>query len=74
MTREDLLTRLSSELVRSSGPVDIAGFVKSYFPRDVEAVGLLLSAFEARLVRGRIHSNLVSATGHISRVDTPTWH
>lgn len=74
MTLEEVLPRLAEERDRLNGPVDIPTFAGTYFPHDVEVIGLLLAAFNARLVRGRMHSNMMKATGHISEITVPTWH
>lgn len=74
MTQDFMLSRLAAMLARSTGPVDIAGFIKTLYPRDMEASRLLQSAFEARLVRGRATFTAFTATGHISAVFTQVWH
>ena len=77
MTLETLTARLRHDLSQSSESVDIRRFVASYFPHDIEAGSLLMRAFRAGLLRGRISTNLVDFDGHVSAIidDTrPVWH
>ena len=77
MTLETLMARLRHDLSQSAEPVDVRRFVASYFPNDIEAGSLLMSAFDARLLRGRLSTNLVEFDGHVSAIidDTrPVWH
>jgi len=63
MAPELLFTRLRDELV--NGPDDIASFVAGFFPQDIEAGRLLTQAFDAKLLRGRLRTNLMEFDGHI---------
>ena len=77
MTLEALMTRLRRDLSHSAGPVDVRRFVASYFPHDIEAGSLLIRAFHARLLRGRVSTNLVDFDGHVSAIVDdirPVWH
>ena len=77
MTLESVMSRLSDELSRSGGPINVRRFVAGYFPHDIEAGQLLGRAFRARLLRGQFTSRLVKFEGHISAIadDTrPVWH
>ena len=77
MTLETLMARLDHQLYQATGPVDVSTFVHSFYPHDVEAGQLLMRAFDARLLRGRLASRTVEFDGHISGVadDTrPVWH
>ena len=75
MTLETLMARLDNELTH--GPIDVREFVGSYHPHDVEVGQLLMGAFAARLLRGRVAFGPVEIDGHISSIadDTrPVWH
>ena len=77
MTLDTLMTRIRHDLSHSAKPVDIRGFVANCFPHDIEAGSLLMRAFHARLLRGRLTTNLIDFDGHISALidDTrPVWH
>ena len=77
MTLETLMERLSDNLSRSDGPIDVRRFVASYFPHDIEAGSLLARAFHAGLLRGHLSTNLVEFDGYVSAIadDTrPVWH
>ena len=63
MTPELLFSRLRDEL--ANGPVDIASFVAGFFPHDIEAGQLLTWAFDAKLLRGRLRTNLIEFDGRI---------
>ena len=75
MNLVSLMNRLCDGL--SHGPVDIGEFVASFYPHDIEAGQLLMGAFDARLLRGRLCAKTWEFEGHISGIadDTrPVWH
>ena len=77
MTLQEVLARIADWLDRDNSPVDIGEFVRSFGLHDIEAGQLLMRAFDARLLRGRLSTNLVEFHGHISGFadDTrPVWH
>lgn len=65
MTFETLMASIRGELARSSKPADVRAFLTAYSPRDVEAGQLLIQAFDARLLRGRLCTNLADFDGHM---------
>ena len=67
MTLETLKARIAKELAR--GPVDIASFVGSYFPYDIQAGSLLATGFHMGLLRGQLRTNLVEFKGRITAID-----
>lgn len=69
------MTRIAEELPH--GSIDVRELVGSYYPNDIEAGQILMRLFDARLLCGRLRTNLVEFDGHISRIadDTrPVWH
>ena len=77
MTLESLLTQIGNQLRRTGQPVDIGTFVAGQFPHDMEAGRLLVRAFDARLLKGRLHTNFFDFEGRIIGIadDTrPVWH
>ena len=72
MTIEALMSRIAYELCRTNGPIPVKDFVGSFYPHDVEVGQLLMRAFDERLLRGRLTTNLVDFDGHISDV-APDW-
>lgn len=66
MTLETLMASVRGELARPSKPIDVRAFLAAYSPREVEAGQLLIQAFDARLLRGRLCTNLVDFDGNIT--------
>ena len=73
MTLESLMSRLDDELSRSDGPVDVRSFVNFYYPDEMTAGQLVLRAFDARLVRGRLQWTYSECSGHISAIVDRRW-
>ena len=60
----------------SHGQVDIDPFVRSFGIRDIEAGRLLMRAFDAGLLRGRLVARAFTFRGHISGIANdvcPVW-
>ena len=66
MTLQTLMNRLREDL--AMGPVDVGIFVAGFYLHDVEAGQPLAKAFGAKLLRGRLRTNLTKFNGHISQV------
>lgn len=70
MTPETLMIRFRGELAWSIKPIDVDAFLASYFLRDIEAGQLLIQALNARLLRGRLRTNLADFDGPITAQGT----
>ena len=76
MTLESIMSRLADDLC-TDGSVDVQPFVTSCYPNDIGAGLLLMRAFDAGLLRGRLSARMVECDGRISAIidDTrPVWH
>ena len=74
MTLEGLLFRLSDELARAGGRVEVPSFLAAFHPYDVEAGRLLARGFDVGLVRGWLVDRLVGFEGEVIAVSRPAWH
>ena len=63
------MARVADRLDRDKDPNDISDFVRSFGQHDIEAGRLLMRAFDIRLLRGRLGTNLVEFDGHISAME-----
>ena len=66
LTPQTMMKRIHDELAR--GRIDIDSFVRSFGIPDIEVGQLLMRAFDAGLLRGRLVARTFTFHGHVSGI------